>query len=999
MNFFTKPLKAVLPALAAVLLCPLLAAAPEYLLYNITAKTAKEVTPTGDTAEWLRKDIHRGVKQADGSTSMLFVRDPSLNVPGYIGVYEVLQTQAEALGWDKDVSGTVTPQAVYALDRTGIQPNADPDSPSRNQSLESFPALRYPTKDEWLAYLTDVPRYDRDALTPANMPDGGVRWGDLPKPTEWWTWQTQNSKYAKSFPNGPVDMFGNVAEYVSDSELYFGGTTTGVLTFGSITKDNAGQTVDNLFAGVNDNRGLLGARLMYIPPAEQRYTVTVTHNGYTFSENSYKAGATITVTAPTPQPEHRFSEWPKEHADPATPTFSYTVEAKDVRFNYTSKKYATLKVTGGTASETRPFLNTTVTLTAPAENDRGPFRTWIIAGEEIKDAPAAYVYTVPSFPGTDPLTPITIAAEAVYSRHPRVLVFGGKAEVIPDEAETGKAFGDGFYRSGTVLQLIPDTLTGFTFDCWEADPTSEERIGSTYTVGAADTVVKLSARFKPAEEGGDTPAAVPSVLGAEDPAAEKPTAALRFGYKFNDREDLRTVTDQAGNTFVFYEAKLFGGEAPTDAYARLAFGTNAVMDDKDKNKVNIPETPSSLSYLTGTVKDGKNSAFQSTDTSTSLLMKRVNWTGGNKDIACYYLGINELTVAQAEKLAERAGAKKTDLNFDNKTAQVSTYRTGINLTDALHRSEPFVFGAHGYGERLARSSLEDIDRLLAYLNGATFGKRHGMTFVLPRSTMIKEAVSAGAGADKDITKEMVVSDVQRGQRDGWWLYKKSASKQCDPSGFYDLWGNVSETLDNGSARILAGGSAINSFNYCNLNRPAETPAKSTDCGAFRPAVPVLAQRTVTVETYDGPQTVKVFPGQKLLLAPQKRSEQAFSGWTASIGKAPKLNGAGTHYEYTVTNDVTLTPDFTPVSAVSLTYDGCLGPALGYPGQTLTLYLADGETRELTDIEVTPAEALAAKDIASRTMTLNASEVPVTVKAVFREKPKPVVKPGFRFLLR
>ncbi|MBR4946076.1 MAG: hypothetical protein IKZ27_03700, partial [Kiritimatiellae bacterium] len=339
--------------------------------------------------------------------------------------------------------------------------------------------------------------------------------------------------------------------------------------------------------------------------------------------------------------------------------------------------------------------------------------------------------------------------------------------------------------------------------------------------------------------------------------------------------------------------------------------------------------------LTDTTAETANS---DANRSTALVLKRVKPTSG----AAYYLGIHEVTQAQYEAIVNQ----KTSTSLLPYVTTIST----------RHEAAAFL-------EKLSE----------------TFGE----TFTKPTKAQV-EAISTGASRDSNITPAMVNSE-----NDGVGLLP-SGTVDVDPYGFYDLWGNASESFE-GDDTNLWGGCYWNDFRYCNLQFP-ENGKQINRPGAIRAAITVPTRLQVTVTNLE--QAFAVLPNQTITLKEQCLPGRRFLGWTVKTETSTQtLTTVPT--EITITEDTTLTATFSePIAELTLAYDAhCIGPATALAGTTISIYAVTPE-KPIQALTVTPATA-ATVNLEAGTITFSESATgTVTISTV-----APVTAPGFQFRLR
>ena len=252
----------------------------------------------------------------------------------------------------------------------------------------------------------------------------------------------------------------------------------------------------------------------------------------------------------------------------------------------------------------------------------------------------------------------------------------------------------------------------------------------------------------------------------------------------------------------------------------------------------------------------------------------------------------------------------------------------------------------------------------------------------------------------------------------------------DPYGFYGIWGSRWEYI---GGTVAVGGAWNTGWEQCHVDRVADglnwsKPSGLTYDVAFRPKVAVEKPVTVTVkyrvgETDTEIGTVEVAPGKALFADFEKatpvRAGYTFLRWEldgTALTENPTL-AAGT-------TTATLTAVWEESSVfVEFEYVDCMGPSVGYPGQTICVYPPEGRQFEpnRVAIELSNRDVLESfvwpgypdlgedgkehEDGSERFLLKKAFTVtkPVTITGTLvpieEPEPEPEVKPGYRFRLR
>ena len=410
-----KRLSILCLAAAVFALAPAARAELEYLVYDLADKSTRPMAEGEDPKD---AAFHE-------SSEILFVRDTAVSEDYYIGVFEVTRAQAASLHW----SGGATGNNGEAFGASDFSQNAG-----------SLPeGLHFPTVDEWCAYA------DKPVQEATNVMYGASAFSSYSL-ADWYG----NLQSLEPNAHGVFDMYGNAAEYVveENGSAFYGGYTgsTGFSWGSAINEDTAPEETRREAREISG--AVLGARLVYKVPPPETYTLTVTLDGETVSEtDGHLEGAEVTVTPPTPSgraltgrevtPAGLVGEAELEAS------LSFEMPAQDVTVAYVSAPYATITVTGGTASVeggesgavVRAFAGDVVTLTAREPGDYETFAGW----EGVAEGLEGNVFTVPE----------DIQGGEVYA-------FTARFEVIPRATVTvtgGTASVEGG-ESGAVVRAV-----------------------------------------------------------------------------------------------------------------------------------------------------------------------------------------------------------------------------------------------------------------------------------------------------------------------------------------------------------------------------------------------------------------------------------------------------------------------------------------------------------------------------------------------------------------
>ena len=998
----------------------------EYLVYDLSNGATKTVTNPDVTAD----EYHTGSK-------MLFVRDTTLaDQTYYIGVFEVTQAQADTLGWDG------------ASERGGWAYGTNAASNFASHSLPTNVA--FPTHGQWVAYTDDPATLSNDAKGDINI-SGGV----LSRQTlEAWykSYLCASPSKLKSNSHGVYDIYGNVAEYATDGEgtgPFYGGA--------SAQADRIGQLADTSndklrLQGKASSRygtaNVCGARLVYMPPKEQLYSVSVSLDNANVTETTVtvpegmapaelKVGTSVTVSAPTPAGWHRLSG---RTVTPESLNFTEALEAPltfnmpmdNVTIAYTSEPYGTITVKN---ARMRVNEGEWVTTAQVVEGDTVTLKA---------DEPGQYQF-FSRWDGVQPgeNDPITVGEElmgkdttftAVYQYYPRVIVVGGTATVA--EADAENSFGNGYYAMDTVLTLEAETLSGYKFSGWTvdkadmADALDTER--GTYTIGANDagTTVTLTATYA-YDESGESGTVTPADIHLGSTLDEGVyTAHPLFGW--TPAEEESAIPDTAGNRYLSYpyeNAGLFAmlpltGDDRTITYQDV----EPTRDNPAPERPTAPTQPNFselpldqreaamqewlkereeyLKKLDEYWKEYEawlSSASSSSSLNTSrLLLRRVSpTTEGKRD---FYLGVFETpigNIANLEKLAKGSTSYDTSSKapFCARTTgardslDLNSYLTLINGQFNLSARFPTQEDVYAVGDQTRANPPDPANPGAGY--GLGRPDRHGENYdinlvcdVTPANSMVVAQGGNSKPANADGMK-------------------------VDPYGFYGLWGNCWEASSNGAG--FGGSTDFAAERDADLNCRTDVTTASYPNGktvlALRPAIDVEEAVVIYVGKVSAATAVQVAPGQDLFADPSVLPTKTLfrcTGWT--LDETPIK--AGDNYTVTTEDDgKVLVPTWekTPVS-IPVKCENCLGPETAYPGQTVTVYPLEGMAFAAENplavapddgsVTVTPAEDGTLTVTFPETLPLD-TKITLTGKLVPIEEPEPEpeVKPGYRFRLR
>ncbi len=427
----------------------------EYLVYDLADKSTRPMAEDEDPKD---AAFHEGSK-------ILFVRDPAVSEDYYIGVFEVTQAQARLLsGWPATGGGGA------AFGASSFSPDAG-----------SLPdGLHFPTVAEWCAYA------GKPVKEATNVMGGASAWGSYSL-ADWYG----NLQSLEANAHGVFDMYGNAAEYVVEengSAFYGGYTGSSGFSWGSaINEDTAPEATRREASEISreTSEAVLGARLVYKVPPPKTYTLTVSLDGATVSEtDGHQEGAEVKVTPPTPSGRaltgREVTPAGLDGGAALDEAFTFEMPAGDVTVAYVSEPYATVTVTGGTASveggqsgaSVRAFAGDVVTLTAREPGEYETFAGW----EGVAEGLEGNVFTVPE----------NIQGGEEYA-------FSARFDVIPRATITvtgGTAFVEGG-ESGAVVRAVAGAEVTLTprapgkyerFVDWETPAGVELGEGDVFTV-------------------------------------------------------------------------------------------------------------------------------------------------------------------------------------------------------------------------------------------------------------------------------------------------------------------------------------------------------------------------------------------------------------------------------------------------------------------------------------------------------------------------------------
>lgn len=1102
-----KALYALCLSLAAFAFARPAQAELEYLVYDLSTDHTETVTNPDVTAEV----YHTGSK-------MLFVRDPKVaDQTYYIGVFEVTQAQADTLGWDG------------ASERGGWAYGTNAASNFASHSLPTN--LSFPTHAQWIAYTDDPASLSNDAKGDINI-SGGV----LSRQTlEAWykSYLCASPSKLKSNSHGVYDIYGNVAEYATDGEgtgPFYGGASAQADRFNNLSSGDNLRTQGKASSRYG-TANVCGARLVYMPPKEQLYAVSVTLDNDDVTAETVKVpegmdpaelavGTAVTVAPPTPAAGKRLSGYTVtpdtlDFTEASNGTLTFTMPTSAVTIAYTSEPYGTITVAEGSATvthggvaveagkNTQVVTGDTVTLTArdPAAYER--FTGWTVTKGEGEPTPiepttdeetqeSVYTYTIPkelkggetfAFTAVFEKIPYAIltvkngyatvngetvtevvsgqdvllvandpgahqaftgwvvpegievtnnsfkvpdltgqgeklAFEAKIQTYPFVRVFGGTVS----GTEGGRDDGECYYLPGTTLNLQANGLDGYKHTRWSVNVngTASTLQGNSYTVpNTYDVTIAITALYEPPTEPGQVEPGTGATIRLGYAGTENAyTAHELFGSEVAGET---TIDDGYGNVYAF------PGYVPAGTIATFALTDGSISYGEPTT---VGEAPSLVGYE-GTYAEfwreymawwQKAYGTESTSYSNAALTLRRVTRATDDPYDDFYLGVYETSMANVAYLQKLCVPnEKERLTF---------------LDGKIGDAKPYCFTKDFLGiemtERDALIMRYPVPKVLSMIGEAfevTVAAPNKSDLVAVAGTPPADNPGAGQGANKDtkIVKGMVVCSTNNTVTTVYGM-------DPDPYGFYGIWGSQWEYVAEG---VAVGGARDRGFGACYVdndegftiewNRPYGITFDTT----FRPKVAVEKPVTVTVQYRVGEATTKigtveVAPGKPLFADFEKatpvRAGYTFLRWElelddTALTENPTL-AAGT-------TTATLTAVWEESSVfVEFEYVNCMGPSVGYPGQTICVYPPKGRQfvphSHAIDMSAEDEDAIVEDFIwpgwpelgmdgedfedGSERFVLKTSftvtePVTITGNLVPIEEPEPEVKPGYRFRLR
>lgn len=953
-----------------------------YFLYDLSAGTAERLDAPPENV--LAETYHTG-------NLMLFVQDTTVSEAYAVGVFEVTMGQAQTMGWRPSFDPSSDAPCAYATKSTG------------NDFTNSKPLpanLAWPTPEQWAAYAGEK-------WKPCNVRGGRGTSSSL-NPVARYTWWNNYRKEWTANDHGVYNIYGNVAEYATDT-LFYGGYALRECEY----DDDLSLGVPASEIGVpSDNVGLLGARLVYNLPEEQRHAVTVTLDGVTVGEAAaYKSGEAVTVEPPTPE------AWRALTGRDVTPEglavsggvgepIAFTMPGEAVTVAYTSTEYAEITVVNCTLTleegKDRAYVDTWVTVTADAPKAWQTFKGWEATGMmTTPPAKTEITFQVPE----DAQDAITLTA--TYQDLPRVLIHGGTAAV-----SGGEARGNGFYTAGATLTLTPNTPEGWRFQGWQKDEGFLE--GNVFTVPESG-VTTLTARFaepprvfvsggtatvSTGEDYGNNAYAPGTVL--------RLTAADRVGYTFAGWKG-GTVSD---NTFTVPESGVTTLTATYKARTRVLVAggtaepasTDGYYDAGTKLTLTADKPVGYVfDHWEGGTVSGSTFTVPASGTVTLTAVFKVDedadgsgatlHLGSNTDHKPYNTlfgstpaksatavtdpyGNNYLSYAYTDAAAVAVfDLEKGEVSFDSTVStstEGKTKRLQLRRVNASDGNDFYmgVFettcGNVHYLEELAKERGEIDDVRISDTSAAVYcswPRNNGdPTFeeCLEAITVLFEVPEARFPSPAEVIKvgdavrdenanagygAELDEDITEAMVNYKSTLKTAGSMTVDPYGFYDLWGNCWEQAGDGGLPF-GGGYTETLFRTCQTNNRFN----NLTAVAFRPVIDVETPVALKVEGATG--TIWAVEGEKLFPSPDEtpvRPGYEFVGWTLGGAKIDP----GTYVVKRADAGKTLAPQWEAISLTAKFVD-CEGPAKVVPGLE-TRVLTD-PNRTLSDFKIVPSGA-------------------------------------------
>ncbi len=756
-------------------------------------------------------------------------------------------------------------------------------------------------------------------------------------------------------------------------------------------------------------------------------TAKVMHGGVAVEGTQVVEEDIVTLTAREPAAYEKFVKWTVTKGEgeptPIEPTtdeetqesvYSYTIPALQggETFAFTAHfekiPYATItvknghaEVNGETVTEVVNGQEVTLVANDPGEHQR--FTGWVVPeGIEVTNNR----FKVSGLTGQGETLPF----EAKIQTYPFVRVFGGTV----GGTEGGRDDGEGYYYPGTTLNLNPSGLDGYTHTGWSVTvngtETESSLQGNSYTIPANtyDVSIAITALYKaPTEPGQVEPGTGATIrLGYADTEGTK--AYDLFGSEV--AADVK-LDDGYGNVYAF------PGYTPAGAIATFDLTDNTISYGEPA--ADAGKAPAWEGYK-GTYKEFWREYMEwwqkaygtesSSLSATAITLRRVTPASGDE----FYLGVYETPIGNVANLLDLTAEKVGNpwvweclAPLSKSSTDVYRYLDVFKPTgyEYLNDNYPFAKLAQMIGERFGvQASLPSSADLVAVGAGS--------------ATTENPQAGQGYGRDTAIKEEMVIGSDSSNAANN-----KADAMKADPYGFYGIWGSYWEACTNG----YVGSSRKYSLSVA-YSTNIETGRNFITTAAFRPKVAVEKPVTVTVQYCVGEATTKigeveVAPGHPLFADFEKatpvRAGYTFLRWELD-GEALTVNptlAAGTTI-------ATLTAVWEESSVfVEFEYVNCMGPSVGYPGQTICVYPPEGrqfvpnrvaielsnrdvlERFDWPDYPDSGKDRLDFEDGSERFVLKTSFTVtePVTItgtlEPIEEPEPEPEPKPGYRFRLR
>ncbi len=452
-----------------------------YCVYDIATKTATQLDASNVTV--IDENYRNGSK-------ILFVQDSAISTDYYIGVFELTNAQASALGWT-----VLSSMTSYAGTGSGFSP---PAVSAYDQ------ALSFPTVDQWLAYA-GTPQEIEKGVCEYNVHFGCYNvLGRLTTSSTLEAWIEREAwPYASS--HGTYDIFGNVAEYTQDGTFHGGASAFDPNS--AITYNDLCNLASTNYALTNDHeeKHYLGVRLVYTPQVEGAYDVylrveegEVRTNGTPQAEGTYagtykcdrRSAVAFVSTLQLPQWAEAYTATyvEVEGGEEKTIQGSYTPN-EDGEFEFSVPAWIPIQavITLTPTIATYPkvqFENIEVEIVSGEAFNA----TYYLPGTKLSLTPSTLEHhTFVKWSDDKTATPYSLTLEKnqtyilspVYDKEPHVTITNGSATVT-----AGESTGDGYYRVGTEIVIVPEDRTRTEYQAFYRwvygsayDTTAEKQVG------------------------------------------------------------------------------------------------------------------------------------------------------------------------------------------------------------------------------------------------------------------------------------------------------------------------------------------------------------------------------------------------------------------------------------------------------------------------------------------------------------------------------------------